>query len=452
MARRTLPLLAAVALLALTAHSTSAMVPDGPAEVRASARLPGHFGIGVTASPPDSSTGWMPQSNVPWDYAYQYLAGGVNTGSGWRTWNEKAQFPLWYAKGAVGNGYIPVFPYYMLLQSNGPCDGCGEAERDLAHLDSPPLMRTYYADFAKLMQRLGPGTHDGVEGFGGRAVVHVEPDLSGYAEQAVLPGGSCYGHCTRKGNDPSHLEASVASSGFAAVHRYPNTYRGFNLALLHLRDLFAPNVILAFHVSDWASLFDIGSYPGTDIDAAALGRKVAAFAKASGVAKLRSDTGAYGLVFNDVADRDAGVTGNWWDRRNHTFPNFHRWERYIAAVHGSTGRPVVVWQIPEGNQYFRTESGASGHTQDNRAEYFFHHIGELIDAGVVALLFGLGNAGSTTHTDALGDGVTNPPSFCTSDGVSSGEVCNDHVSHLADDDGGYLRIQAKAYYQDPVGL
>src|SRR6266508_4625468 len=219
MARRTLPLLAAVALLALTAHSTSAMVPDGPAEVRASARLPGHFGIGVTASPPDSSTGWMPLS---------------------------------YAKGAAGNGYIPVFPYYMLLQSNGPCDGCGEAERDLAHLDSPPLMRTYYADFAKLMQRLGPGTHDGVEGFGGRAVVHVEPDLSGYAEQAVLPGGSCYGHCTRKGNDPSHLEASVASSGFAAVHRYPNTYRGFNLALLHLRDLFAPNVILAFHVSDWA--------------------------------------------------------------------------------------------------------------------------------------------------------------------------------------------------------
>src|SRR6266540_606875 len=89
-----------------------------------------------------------------------------DTGGGWRTWNEKAQFPLWYAKGAAGNGYIPVFPYYMLLQSNGPCDGCGEAERDLAHLDSPPLMRTYYADFAKLMQRLGPGTHDGVEGFG----------------------------------------------------------------------------------------------------------------------------------------------------------------------------------------------------------------------------------------------------------------------------------------------
>src|SRR5207244_460650 len=180
---------------------------------------------------------------------------------------------------------------------------------------------------------------------------------------AVLLGG-CFGHCTGKGNDPAHLRGSVASSGFPGVAAYPNTYRGFNLALLHLRDRFAPNVLLTFHVSDWASMFDVGSFTGRNLDAAALGRKVAAFANASGVAKVRANTSAYDLVFNDVADRDSGVSGIWWDRRNVAFPNFHRWERYVGAVHRATGRPVVVWQIPEGNQYFRTEDGIAGHTQD----------------------------------------------------------------------------------------
>jgi hypothetical protein len=265
----------------------------------------------------------------------------------------------------------------------------------------------------------------------------------------VLPGDRCYGHCTGKGNDPSNLLAAVSSSGYAGVLGYPNTYRGFNLALLHLRDRYAPNVLLAFHVSDWASLVDVGSDPRSGLNVATLGRKVAAFANAAGVHSGRSDTSSYDLVFNDVADRDAQVSGVWWDRRNVTFPNFHRWERYVGAIHSATGRPIVVWQIPEGNQFFRTENGSPGHTQDNRAEYFFRHIGELRSSGVIALLFGRGNP-STTHFDAQHDGITNPAVVCTTNGVSSGQVCDDHTSQWADDDGGYLRIQAHAYYRHPV--
>src|SRR5688572_27476143 len=53
---------------------------------------PGQFGIGVTAQPPDlGGAGWVTQSGVPFDYAYQYLAAGVNTGNGWQTWNTSAQ-------------------------------------------------------------------------------------------------------------------------------------------------------------------------------------------------------------------------------------------------------------------------------------------------------------------------------------------------------------------------
>lgn len=423
------------------------------------AGLPSHFGIGLSAEPDATGLyGWVPDSGVPFDYVYQYLAGGVNTGQGWRTWNSAAQFPLFYAQGAAEDGAIPVFSYYQLLQSAGPCSSCEEARRDLAHLNAPSIMKAYYADFAMLMKGLGPGSYGGVTGYGGTAIVQVEPDLSGYAEQAVLDNRRCFRFCTGRGNDPAMLDASVASSGYAAVAGYPDTYQGFNLALLHLRDRFAPNVLLAFHVSGWATLYDVDSSTDPSLDASTLGTTAGTFAALAGAQTVRAGTSAYDLVFNDVADRDAGfhkyVDGSdvFWDRLNVAVPNFHRWEDYVGAAVAAAGRPALVWQIPLGNQYFETENDTWGHYQDNRAEYFFGHVGELRAAGVIGLLFGAGNAGSTTNVDTMGDGVTNPPATCTSDGVSSGQVCADHPSTVSDDDGGYLRMAAAAYYQSPVPL
>jgi hypothetical protein len=430
-----------------------------PAHAAVPAGLPSHFGIGLAGHPDATGIyGWMPNSGIPFDYAYQYLAAGVNTGSGWQTWNENAQFPLWYAQGAAARGYIPVFPYYMLLQSNGTCGSCGEAQKDLSNLENPSTMNAYYADFAKLMQRLGTGTHDQIAGFGQTAIVHVEPDLSGYAQQAVLDNTKCYAHCTGTGNDPALLKASVASSGHPAVSGYPNTFKGFNNALSHLRDLYAPNVLLAFHVSNWAVLHDVGSSTDPSLDVTALGNQAGAFAAASGVSSAPAGTSTYDLVFNDVADRDAGyykyVLGRdaFWDRNNVRLPHFHRWEQFVSAVNQTTGRPMLVWQVPLGNQWFQTMNNSDGHYQDNRAEYFFSHLPELRDAGIVGLLFGAGNAGSTTNDDGKADGITNPPSFCSTDGVSSGSICNNHAAASSDDDGGFLRMQSAAYFQNPLPL
>ena len=177
----------------------------------------------------------MPDSGIPFDYSYQYLAGGANTNGGWRYWDTDAQFPLWYAEGAKANGYIPFFSYYMLLQSSGGCGSCVEPQKDLAHLSDKALMKAYYQDFRILMKRLGPGTWGGIHGFGGTTIVQVEPDFSGYAEQAVIqPPDHCWGHCTRAGNSPAYLKAAVASSGDPDTKAYANTYQGFNQALLHL--------------------------------------------------------------------------------------------------------------------------------------------------------------------------------------------------------------------------
>ena len=416
--------------------------------------LPAHLGIGLAAEPStDGIYGWMPNSGVPWDYAYQYLAGGVNTGGGWETWNAGAQFPLYYAQGAALHNYIPVFSYYEMFQSNGSCGSCGESQKDLSNLNNAATMASYYQNFALLMKRLGSGTYDGVTGFGKTAIVHVEPDLSGYAEQAVLDNMTCSGYCTGQGNDPALLKAAVKGSGYGDVTAYPDTYQGFNQALLHLRDLYAPNVLLAFHVSTWATTKDVGSDTSTTLDANALGQEAGSFAAQSGATAMPGVASTYDLLFNDVANRDAGDSkyvyndpNAWWDKLNVTFPNFHRWESYIGAVHATAGRPVIVWQIPLGNQYFDTENNTNGHYQDNRAEYFFGHMAELAQAGVIGLIFGTGIRGSTVYNDGMNDGVTNPTSVCTSDGVSSGQVCNNHTSSVSDDDGGYLRIAGQQYY------
>jgi hypothetical protein len=456
-----LPLAAMVALVAAAPGPASALAAPRasahlPSHLSVPAGLPTHLGVGLAAGPGDT---WMPNSGIPFDYAYQYLAGGVNTGNGWRYWNTDAQFPLWYAQGASDNGYIPFFSYYMLLQSNGACATCAEPQRDLAHLNGKKLMKAYFNDFRVLMRRLGPGTWGGIHGFGGTAIVQVEPDLSGYAEGAVIqPSGHCFGHCTGGGNDPRHLRAAVGSSGDPDAAGLADTYRGFNMALLHIRDRYAPNVLLAFHVSDWATLFDIGYSPDPGLDVTALGTKAGTFAAQSGTASSRPGTSHYDLLTNDVLDRDAGFyeamygQNRWWDRLNVTFPNFHRWEAYVDAFTAAAGRPVIVWQIPLGNQWFQTENNSNGHYQDNRVEYFLAHPQELVDVGVIALLFGRGAGGNTTYTDDRGDGITNPASFCTTRGVSSGQVCNNHASSVSDDDGGYLRMAADAYYDAPVAL
>ncbi|HZM08335.1 MAG TPA: hypothetical protein VFC11_07800 [Methylocella sp.] len=96
---------------------------------------------------------------------------------------------------------------------------------------------------------------------------------------------------------------------------------------------------------------------------------------------------------------------------------------------------------PIGNTLSRTENDTTNHYQDNRAQYFLTpgnkpNITNYANAGVIGILFGEGAAGNTTYWDAANDGITNPPAI---DG-------NTLVSTYADDDGGYLRTRAAAYY------
>src|SRR5712691_2019841 len=302
-----------------------------------------------------------------------------------------------------------------------------------------------------LMKRLGPGMYDGIQGFGKTAVINVEPDFSGgYTVQAVNNPRACFSFCSGSGNDPNLLRAAVASSGFPDVAGIPDTYSGFTLALAHLRDLYAPNVLIGYEVSPWAPGTDVGVDPNPNLDGAALGQQVGVFLN-----KL----GPHELLFNNPLDRDAGQyraqfgQNRWWDRLNAKYPNFSRWEQFVHGAAAADGnKPMLLWQVPVGNQYFQSENNTDGHFQDNRAEYIFAHVPELMDAGIVGALFGAGNAGNTTYGDSKKDGVTNPPAICVTDGISSGQICNDHPSTVADDDGGYIRMMGHSYFQSPLPL
>ena len=412
--------------LSLAAHQ----VPAAAAAVTPRS-VPAGFGFGLASEPTDLT--WMTGSGVPWTYRYTYLAGGVNTGNGWETWNTPAgQYASYYMTNTASRGYIPVFPYYELLQSL-PSNGANESDRDWNNLNNASTMNAYYANFALLMQKAAA--------FGGQVIVHVEPDLWGYLEQRAA-GGSA-----------ASLTASVTSSGHPDVAGIDNTVQGFAGALLHLRDKYAPNVLLATHASLWASGIDIGTNTNTSVSASHEADLVAAFLNSAGVASNPWGS-TFDLVFNDVADHDAGWFeivahdggAHWWDRQNLKLPNFAAWLTWMTELRAKTARPLIVWQVPVGNQYYLTENNTDGHYQDNRAEYFLANTSALQAAGITAVLFGAGNAGQATYTDLKGDGITNNNGVPTTDTLGSCSACNTHASTYSDDDGGYLRVFAGQFY------
>src|SRR3954447_12391934 len=108
-----------------------------------------HFAIGVSDQPGGAAT---LRGTV--ELRYQYLAGGVNTGSGWSTWNPGGSFVTRYAAESRKAGMVPVFTYYQLLQSQAPGCGGGEQQADLCRLRDAGVMRAYWDDLRLALRRM----------------------------------------------------------------------------------------------------------------------------------------------------------------------------------------------------------------------------------------------------------------------------------------------------------
>ncbi|MGE0307713.1 MAG: hypothetical protein AB7Q27_18360 [Acidimicrobiia bacterium] len=371
---------------------------------------PSTFEIGASGIADDAKA---LRARAPFAFNYQYLAGGANTDQGWATWKPNGTFASMFADESTANSMMPVFTYYMARQSlpGRDIDEVDAVEKNLRNADT---MKAYLLDLELLFKRVASDEP---------VVVHMEPDLWGFMQQKA------------KGNDPTKIEVQVGSTGIAELAGLPDNAAGFAQAIVKLRDAYAPNVMLAYHVSIWATGTDIARSNSSDGDIAEIGADIATFYQATGA--------NFDLAFIDIADRDAafkevhyGDKGAWMDDAD-----YERIVKLVRVFTSETALPVVIWQIPFGNKVMRSLDGSWNHYQDNKVEWFLgdkraEHLQALVDAGVVALLFGRGADGTTCACDANHDGITNPDPI---DG-------NNRESLSADDDGGYFMAQVTEYY------
>jgi hypothetical protein len=368
--------------------------------------------IGMTDGPGGAAA---LRASAPVAFRYQYLAGGVNTGSGWATWNANASFPTLYIQESVRNGITPVFTYYTMRQSI-PGNAMGEQNGDLANMRNASTMSAYFADLKVFFQRAGAESATTV-------VLHVEPDLWGYIQD-------------RYGDDAATAPAMVDGSGTAEGAGLPDNASGFARAIVKLRDAYAPNVLLAYALSFWGTKVDPLYQKPSDAQIDALAGRSASF--------YTSLNASFDLVFAEFSDRDAAFKqyqngdggASWWYA-----DDFARSARYLGRFSALTRKRIVMWQIPLGNTKMRAMNNIWDHYQDNKVEWFFDDPGRAnlsayARAGVVAFLFGRGADGATCACDSAGDGVTNPSAI----------GANTRASLNADDDGGYFRERAAAYY------
>ena len=309
---------------------------------------PHHVVLGLTDAPGDAA---HPRTRAPLDARYQYLAGGVNTGKGWAAWNPNGTFASLYVRESIGRHVIPVLTYYQLLRSR-PSVGTNELEKDLSNLRNPATMRAYWADFSLLLRRVAPAAQRHL------VVIHVEPDLWGFLEQA-------------------HATALA---------------RTFARHLLALRNRLAPHVLLAWHLSVWGTNED-PTYSKPSLDHMdQLAATSAAFYQSLGA--------PFDLVFNDLTNRDAGFYRTVLHNPNTAWgpEDFRRHDAYIAGFTRRTHTRVVLWQLPLGNT---TLNETSGRYTDDRLQWWFQdptgaHLRATRDAGVIGLLFGGGAPGTTS--------------------------------------------------------
>ena len=374
------------------------------------AGLSANFELGLA----NFDTSWISGTGIHFGFRSQYLSGGVNTGSGWTTWNSPpGEFASLYIAAtktlnttlSPGMAMISVFDYYQLV---GSSPNVGSQNPD-PKLENPGTMSAYYADFKLLVQKCASS--------GEIVILHVEPDFWGFCESA-------------HGANPETIPVCVANTGFPEAAGLNDNLCGFAQLLVRIRDTYEPQppgtphkVLIAPHASDWGS--------GADL----IKNKVDPSTQATAIGGFITRLGAkFDLLFHDPADRDAGYNAqfdggaSWW-----AAADFDRYRQYLADMKTVTGLRNVLWQVPLGNTKTATCNNTNWHFQDNRVEFWLDdtphaNVSTYAAAGVIAILWGAPQAGCTHNDDSASDGDT-PPS-----------------EPYPDDDGCYLRTRGAAYY------
>ena len=334
-------------------------------------------------------------AKAPFDGRYMYLSGGLFDGSApctscasacstggtscansaggcawWGCWQYDQDPPGQYVVSFVSTNekasprQIPMFTYYQELQASHLSEGTAQ----VAGLNDAAFLTRYLADWRFVLQKIGAHL----------ALLHIEPDFWGYVEQ-LNP-------------DPHAVPAKVASANATDCAGYENSASGFARCMIHMVRVYAPNAKVGLHASAWGTKFDVFGNSDAKLDVLGEAQKMATFLTALG-----AKDGDF--IVSDPSDRDAGYyqkeqgRNTWWDATNATLPNFHQAFIWTKTLAETMNLPVILWQIPAGNM---SQSNVVDHYQDNRLDYFFAHMDEVVAAHIVGLFFGAGASGMTT--------------------------------------------------------
>jgi hypothetical protein len=386
--------------------------------------LPRTFQIGADRAPGSAAQ----SKSIGLGMRDLYLPGPVNGPGqyeGWQKYAPRGGYLTSFVRETLAAGQVPVLTYYAILQSL-PGGGSGEQGAVKRNLANRSTMTAYWKNVS-LMLKLAGRFHRTV-------IVHVEPDQWGYLQQES------------RADNPKTLKVQVASTGLRELRGLPNDARGYAQAFVRLRNRYARNVLLGWHISQFGAGHDIATenLGGSTIDGIA--RRLSTFYK-----RLHAH---FDLLVSYMGDRDAGEAVSEGNSRYPWDPSdYERDLHFIRSAIADFHLRAFYFQIPYGNTQMQAMNNTPFHWQDNHVETLlggsgFPLIHQYAQAGVTGFLFGLGQATSTCPCDqATSD---HPADGVTDFGPING---NARPSLSADDDGGFFKERVRAYRDSgPVRL
>ncbi len=314
-------------------------------------------------------------------FLYVYiLAGGMDNPDNFAEW-----YVTPFIQAAKDMDAIPVLTFYQLLDL-GRAAGYGGTEAEVVQdaLRDGAVMHTYFDNFVWLLQL----AHEQ----GPPVIIHSEPDSWGFMMWAMGVEGN---------DDPTSVPVAVTSSAHPDVEGFTNDAAGLGHALVALRELYAPEVRLGWHASN----FRVGTRPEV-------------------VTSFYAQVGDWDLLIGEHPHVEA-EDASWWEP----------WEEdrleinltWLSTVTAAAGVPLMFWQEPIGGPDYHLIGDPNDLSMLDR----------FVEAGAAALLF---------DHQQYDDDVTDPDEF-RSYGMF-GEVPPD--GHPAGGTAADMRDRAAAYSQAPL--
>ena len=323
-------------------------------QVAAKLGLPERFLVGLGNDAEGGAEQMMAYSlEQKLDIHYMYLSGLE-----WPTWNApEGAYVTNQATAARRRGIVPMFTLYQ---------AAAYGENNLGAFATAGFMTRYWRGVRVMFERLGE--------LDSPAIVHVEPDLWGYAQ--------------KRGDDPAAVPMLVGSI-VSECSDLPANVTGMARCVVRLSRAIAPKVVIGLS----ASFF--GAYTNGESDPVRIG----AYLKKLGaddadimvVETLDRDAGCFELGVDPLCKRSGKF---YWDESNVAHPSFHDHLAWAKTIRDVVGRPLLWWQMPLGVP--AKSAGTARGYRDNRVRYLFAHPDEFAAAGGIGAVFGTGAPNQTT--------------------------------------------------------